>query len=76
MNKEIPMSFRCQDCGEPRPNKLNPNEYRPTKMVTRTRTLSGDFGGTEIAEEKNLCSSCATKRKAQKLEEAIGGDVR
>lgn len=54
------MSFRCQGCDISYPNKENPSEYSPKRVVTKTRSYAGDeVARVEIAEEKNLCSLCA-----------------
>jgi hypothetical protein len=55
------MSFRCQDCGQARPDMTHPDETRPTRVVTKKRPR-GDNGGMEIAEEKILCASCTQIR--------------
>jgi len=52
------MSFRCEFCGFPQDTGVSPK-----RVVTKTRErgVAGAFEavGTEIAEEKNACKSCA-----------------
>lgn len=54
------MSFRCQKCGEARPNAANPAEYMPQQVVTKTRTLA-KRPGKEIVEQLRLCLDCAQR---------------
>lgn len=51
------MSFRCQGC-------TLAIAAKPQRIVTKIRKRSGR---TEIAEEKNLCSSCAEKVKSPEI---------
>lgn len=56
------MSFRCQKCGEIKPptTRIADRSNCPTRVVVKVR--SKGFGrGTEIEEEQNWCSDCATE---------------
>lgn len=52
------MSFRCQRCGEARPNKDFPGEFAPKQVVTKTRTHA-ERPGKKIVQELKLCALCA-----------------
>jgi hypothetical protein len=56
------MSFRCQDCEGAFPNKEHPTVYSPERLVTQTRPRDSGIG-TDIVEERNLCRTCAGKRR-------------
>ena len=49
------MSFRCQKCGEARPNAANPAEYMPQQVVTKTRTLA-KVGGQDVPRDALLAA--------------------
>lgn len=55
------MSFRCEKCDEPQPNRT-----KPVKLVTAWRTIE-DRAGKQIAREKMFCGTCALMVK-QELE--------
>ena len=59
------MSFRCDKCLEPRPNKEFPGEYTPNRVVIATRNREevrpSKGYGMEIAKEQNLCKRCLQK---------------
>lgn len=52
------MSFRCDFCEFPQETGVS-----PVRVVTKTRERGGvgayEARGTEIAEEKNACKTCA-----------------
>lgn len=56
------MSFRCQHCHEPRPNKEHPEERTPVRVVTATRSYA-KRSGSEIVQELSLCRDCGTRAK-------------
>lgn len=51
------MSFRCDRC-----KTAQPDRARPHRVVVETRKKTNGFGewqGTEIAREEDLCDECA-----------------
>jgi len=61
------MSFVCQGC-----NAAQPTGTSPKRTVTKIRTIGGGDEYTkareEIAEEQNLCSTCAEPYEAAAAE--------
>lgn len=63
---EVVVSFRCQACG-------GPFDGTPNRTVTQYRPQMDGYGDRatptghyEIAQEKNLCATCAPKLTAEK----------
>lgn len=65
------MSFRCQKCGEARPNQDFPKEYAPTQVVTKTRTHVERPGIKIVQELKLFCAACAAHVK-EPTNEVVG----